>query len=79
MKIKKAAIQYGSKVWTGKRHADVIKLIIKSGQIFSSKYEQGFVTITDQFVTRQEAYRIALGAKQIAPKRLKLLLSEDLY
>jgi hypothetical protein len=78
MKIKKAAIQYGCKIWTGRCHADIIKLIIKSGQIFSSKYKQGFVTMADQFVTRQDAYRIALRANQIEPKRLKLLLSEDI-
>jgi len=54
---------------TGKRQAEV------------GAYEEGFITSTNRFVTREEAAKIALSCKQIEKLKYssKDLYSEDLY
>jgi len=40
---------------------------------------QGFLTNTDRFVDRDEAFEIAKNVGQVKSKKKKLLFSEDLY
>jgi hypothetical protein len=79
----------------GRRHHNCIStLSTVAGIKTKAKDIQGFITNTDLFVNRQEAYLIALKAGQIKPRKedkelndwLKLpqglpdiLISEDLY
>lgn len=80
MRIKEAAIVHDGKVWTGKRHHNVIKKIIDECGIQAAPVlgEQGFVTECGVFLGREAAAMEAFEAKQIpAPK--KYLFSEDLY
>ena len=44
-------------------------------------YEQGFLTDSGEFVDREEAYRIALKAKQLVPRQSDgpRLYTEDLW
>ncbi len=53
---------------TASGHADCILKAMKN-RIFTFKtdYDEGFMTNEDKFVSRKEAYTIALNAKQIDP------------
>ncbi len=84
--IKESAIKKDGQVFTGRRHADVLHANAKrneSGIIISTLAEgiQGFVTISGEFLTREEAAIHALKCGQV--KSLKFsrtkLFSEDLY
>lgn len=86
--IKEAAIKRLSdgKVWTGRRHGDVIRKIIKETGIVTvkhSEYMQGFVTDYGEFVDRYEAFRIAVECDQLINnedcRETSTLMSEDLY
>ena len=83
--IKEAAIQrkVDGKVWTGRRHANIIgKIELEENLdfIINSEYIQGFVTDTGQFVDREEAYKIAVICNQLLhPTAHQILFSEDLY
>ncbi len=86
--IKEAAIQRRSdgKVWTGRRHGDVIRKIVAEENISSVTYlvfEQGFVTDDGRFVDRHEAFKIAVACNQLLNKKdpwaAPTLMSEDLY
>lgn len=80
MRIKEAAIVHGGKVWTGRRHHNVIKTIIDECGIAAAPVlgEQGFVTECGVFLGRESAAMEAFAEGQIpAPK--KYLFSEDLY
>lgn len=85
--IKEAAIQRKSdgKVWTGRRHHNIIHLIIAELGITSvprSEFTQGFVTVDGKFVDRCEAHKIATECKQIPDRGhdlFDILISEDLY
>jgi len=82
--IKEAAIKRISdgKVWTGRRHGNVIKKIYDETcikPVGPSKFIQGFVTDNDIFVDRHEAYIIAVDCNQLEPCTIQVLMSEDLY
>lgn len=86
--IKESAIQRISdgRIWTGRRHDDVIHKIVSEGHALSvpnSKFIQGFVTDIGRFVDRHEAYKIAVECKQLLhpdkPLAQPTLMSEDLY
>jgi len=86
--IKEAAIKRISdgKVWTGRRHGNVIRLIVEEigiGSVGFDKFIQGFVTDDDRFVDRHEAYIIAVECDQLLnnddPWAPPTLMSEDLY
>ena len=66
MKITKSAIKYKDKVYTGIRHNLIAEDIRKDHKDYHLKFEeQGFMTDTDKFVSREEAARIAFEAGQI--------------
>ena len=75
MIVQSAIIKDGI-VYTGKRHHNILGAAEPFGFLKDGK--QGFVTDTGEFVTREEAARIAFDCGQIKePKRI--LFSEDLY
>jgi hypothetical protein len=70
-------------VLCGRRHSDcyaIAKLIYSD---IPKKTTQGFLTNTNRYVERQEAYKIALAANQLRYGPSKdpdaILISEDLY
>ena len=83
--IKQAAIRLHRKIFTGRRHADILhaNAVFRDGIIVSSfaSGEQGFVTDAGLFLSRELAAEHALQSGQI--KKLKYstthLFSEDLY
>ncbi len=86
--IKEAAIQrkVDGKVWTGRRHGDVIHQIISEcpgKTITHAEFTQGFVTYGGTFVDRHEAFKIAVAYNQLLnkedPRIAPTLISEDLY
>jgi len=80
MRIKEAAIIHNGKIWTGKRHHNVIAEIIKHCGLSAAPVlgEQGFVTDCGKFLGREEAAKVAFKAGQI-PIQRAILFSEDLY
>lgn len=77
-RIKLAALRSGSKIYTGKTHANCFcqepKGVLRNA-------EQGFVTEKDKFVDRKLALKIAKHYNQIKYKHPPLyqLQSEDLF
>ena len=80
MRIKEAAIMHEGKIWTGRRHHNVIKKIVDECgiQVAPVHGEQGFVTECGKFLSREDAAKVAFEAGQI-PKPKTTLFSEDLY
>lgn len=80
MRIKEAAIIHGGKIWTGRRHHEVIKKIIDDVGASQAPIlgEQGFVTECGRFLGREAAAIVAFEAGQI-PALKRELFSEDLY
>lgn len=78
--ITAAAIRQNGRIWTGRRHGQMIPKVFKeTGQKVLS-HHQGFVLDTGEFVTRAEAARIALGNGQVASLRIPgELFSEELW
>lgn len=79
--IKHAAVKSEcGKVVTGKSHADCFHKGILDLQLEMSQREedQGFVTSTGRYVSREEAQKIAIAAGQVAPT-LGNLYSEELW
>ncbi len=80
MRIKEAAIVHAGKVWTGRRHHDVIRKIVEQCGMEAAPVLgcQGFVTECGVFLDREEAAFVAFAAGQI-PMQKDTLFSEDLY
>ena len=84
MKITAAAIKIGQRVWTGKRHADIMRDI--RAEMEQGGYEcpritqemQGFVDEAGNFWNRFQAGALAFRAGQ-TPTRKQTLLSEHLW
>ena len=78
--IKEAAILYDGKIYTGRRHHEIIEYIHSLGNPCPIKGEHGFVTDEGEFLNRvnaaQEAIRCGQIIKLIGPPKLT---SEDLY
>jgi hypothetical protein len=78
----KSAILYNNRVYAGKRHGDIIPVIInETGVNCVNGEQQGFITSSGRFVNRREAAKIALESGQIRKLRFHEdeLFSEDLY
>lgn len=68
----------------GKRHSDALRVIVELGKIAGkSETDQGFVTSSDRFVDRKEAFKIQkeLGIESVDKNGYHgdELYSEDLY
>lgn len=79
--IKHSAIKQGGIVYVGKRHHNCIAVMIECGLPKPITGEQGFVTDKGEFVTREEALKIAVENNQIIKKHgiPSQLYSEDIY
>ncbi len=79
MRIKKAAIVFEGKIWTGRSHSQIIRTIVlmTNGKMVRGEM-QGFVTEDGGFFGRVEALKIALAAGQVKNPRGPMLYSEDL-
>lgn len=83
--IKCAAIRHNGKVLTGHRHCDIFNAnaVRENGVIISRIIggEQGFVTLSGDFLTREQAAEHALKTGQIAKLKFSKtqLFSEDIY
>jgi hypothetical protein len=84
-KIKSAAIQYEGKIWTGKRHPEIIAKMREDGvpREGVAQANQGFVNYRGEFLDRKQALEIAVfhGQVNMANKQGNQteLFSEDLY
>ncbi len=80
MKIVAAAINEQGKVWTGRRHHQIIlAIVVARGPSKGAVYgEQGFLVDDGRFVSREEAAKIAFEAGQI-PAQVHQLFSEDIF
>lgn len=68
----------------GWRHCDILHRFI--GEVSNKALDQGFYTSKGRFVSREEAYEIAVNCGQVKDDSLylengvhKILFSEDLY
>lgn len=83
--IKQAAVKCGENIYTlprPHRHADIYELIYNhAGLVELRKGIDGFLTDTNRFVDRSEAYGIANNANQIISDDASpaALYTEDLY
>jgi copper homeostasis protein CutC len=81
MVIMAAAIRQGDRVYTGRRHCEIICDIARLTGMLPGAVDLGFVTSDGDFVDRERAAEIALRAGQI--KELKYnktkLYSEELW
>lgn len=78
--IVKAAILLNGKIYTGKRHCNIIKKLVDDGFDTPIKGTQGFIDHLGDFYDRKEAAKIVLETGQL--KKLNwppYLYSEDLY
>lgn len=78
-----SAILFDGKVYTGRRHHNVIRTIIDTTgakKVLSSS-PQGFLTSDGRFVDREEGARIAIASGQITKLKFHstVLFSEDLW
>lgn len=85
-KIVEAAILKDGKIWTGKRHADIIyqqmvyDLEVEPGETPKVyQEEQGFLADNGMFLRRSQATVIAIKAGQLPEDFNKTLLSEYLW
>jgi len=75
-----AAILHNGRIWTGRRHAELISQIIQEypdDHVYHD--EQGFWTDDDRFVMRTAAAAIAVRYGQLPKDFNKTLLSEYLW
>ncbi|MDQ3750807.1 MAG: hypothetical protein M3367_17580 [Acidobacteriota bacterium] len=79
--IKHAAIKQNGIIYVGKRHYNRIAVMIECGLPKPVTGEQGFVTEKGEFVTHEEALKIAVANNQIIKKHgsSSELYSEDPY
>ena len=81
-KIVNAAMMHEGKMWTGRRHYEIIRDIVEGTGVSRAKGEQGFVTDKGKFVNRSEALKIAISSGQVEEGKTinrKHLFSEDLW
>lgn len=81
MRITAAAIQHDGRVFTGRRHCQIIRDIVKETHTKKVLGEQGFVLEDGSFVNREDAAFIALASGQITKLKFNptKLFSEDLW
>ena len=80
MRIEAAAILHNGKLYTGQRHAEIMRTIWdeEGAAVCIRQDEQGFTTDTGQFLNRFQAGAAAYRSGQTKTRR-ESLLSEDLW
>ena len=78
--IKEAAVLFNGVVYPGKRHCDCFRAMVAAGLDAKAcnTAVQGFITLSNDFVTREDAAKIAYSTGQIKEPKT-MLFSEDLY
>lgn len=68
----------GGVVVCGRRHHNCFTILamLFPAKPYLNNHVQGFITNTDRFVDRKEAYKIAMAAKQIKPRTVDIELNE---
>lgn len=74
-----AAILRDGKIWTGRRHCDIITAVFEDTGFAVKSAEQGFLTDSGCFLSRHSARALARVSGQVAPTFDKVLTSEDLW
>ena len=64
-----AAIRQGGRIWTGRRHAEIIWAMVDEGLPTPIKGEQGFTDDTGAFLDRHAAGEHAISCGQIERMR----------
>lgn len=81
--VKEAAIKQGDRVWTGRRHGQIIQQMHSEGCPKVTAPMQGFITESGEFLSRSEAYERAILCGQIKEcgdsGHMRELVSEELY
>lgn len=80
--IIKAAILRNGKVYTGRRHPDIIYEMRLNGLSWNQTEIEGFITDTGEFLNRKDARKHFIDSGQISVSgdlREDALYSEDLY
>ena len=80
--IDKAAIKRGERVWTGRRHGEIILAMLEEGEAPPvPQREQGFVTETGEWLNRQEAFEHAVkcGQLPVGIQGSRMLISEMVW
>jgi len=63
--IKSAAIKKGDKIFSGKKHSEIIQKFFEEAGGFDPDDQQGFLTETGAFLNRAEAGKHAYACGQI--------------
>ena len=80
--IVQAAIQHEGRIYTGRRHSEILTEMLNLGDMEESKpriSDQGFVDSDGNFHSRFQALRVAKKAGQVPEDFLGVLTSEDLW
>ena len=81
LKIVSAAIRYKDKIYTGKRHAEIMGIIWEEEGTTDAKFlqeDQGFLASDEKFYNRFQSGAIAYMAGQ-TKERKQVLLSDHLW
>jgi len=81
-RLVKSAIHKNGKVYTGRRHSDIIYKMARECEESSEGGTQGFVTDQGRFVSRCEGLTVAVASGQLPKERLDSCLnltSEELW
>jgi hypothetical protein len=84
-RIVKAAIRLEGEIYTGYRHADILRDMRDLGisreklHLLDQNWDQGFITETGRFLSRKQAMNYGLYIGQITKTKSATLTSEDLW
>jgi len=78
LRITEAAVKRGDKLWTGRRHSEIIGRVFEETGQRVTQEEQGFVADDGEFYNRFQSGSIAYSAGQTKTRK-QHLLSEDLW
>lgn len=78
LRIIKAAVRQGARVWIGTRHSEIIPVVYAETGERVTQDQQGFVADDGNFYNRFQSGAIAFGSGQ-TPVRYECLLSEHLW
>lgn len=75
-----SAVLRDNLIWTGKRHCTIITAVFSATDKAVMREEQGFITDTGMFLSREQAMELARRNGQLPSSfNKKVLTSEDLW
>ena len=78
-KLIAAAVLQNGKIWTGRRHSELIYQVSTDGGEYVTSRQQGFLAENGEFIMRRGAMEIAIKNGQVEPNFKSTLTSEDLW